>query len=108
MPELNRVSLEALETLGKNIEIARCRRHLSRKLLAERAMITEQTYRRLAKGDGGVSLAVVLSVCQAMDIESLLSNMVNPELDEVGKAQEEITRQRTFRGNPDHAINTNF
>jgi transcriptional regulator with XRE-family HTH domain len=101
-------SLQALSTLGKNIEIARCRRSLSKKLLCERAMITPQTYRRLINGDAGISLGVIFSVCQAMNIEVMLGEMLAPELDEAGKALENTNRKRHFKGMPDDALDTNF
>jgi transcriptional regulator with XRE-family HTH domain len=105
---LGGISLEAIATLGQNIEIARCRRGLSKKLLCERAMITPQTYRRLITGDPGISLGVVFSVCQAMNLEPLLSELLAPEHDEAGKALENTLRKRYFRGTPGDALDTDF
>jgi len=88
MHELNAESALALTTLGQNIETARRRRGLSQKLVCFKADITPQTYRRLIQGDAGISLGVVLSICQVMGVEKLLGNMLDPELDKAGKRVE--------------------
>ncbi|MBD8089106.1 helix-turn-helix transcriptional regulator [Pseudomonas fluorescens] len=99
MSELNPASLQALVTLGENIEIARRRRRLNQKAICFKADITPQTYRRLIQGDAGISLGVVFRVCQTMGIESLLGQLLDPRLDEAGKQAEAKT--------PDYEIDDN-
>jgi hypothetical protein len=77
-------------------------------LLCERALITPQTYRRLINGDAGISLGVLFSVCQAMNMEFMLADLLSPELDETGKALEDTQRKRHFKGAPGDALDTNF
>jgi len=81
MQELNAKSTQALINLGQNIETARRVRGLNQKQICQQACITPQTYRRLIQGDPGISLGVLFSVCQVMDIESILSKMIDPKVD---------------------------
>lgn len=81
MQELNANSTQALINLGQNIETARRIRGLNQKEICQQAGITPQTYRRLIQGDPGISLGVLLSVCQVMGVESMLSQMIDPRVD---------------------------
>jgi transcriptional regulator with XRE-family HTH domain len=108
MITLSSASSNALVQLGKNLEIARCRRRLSKKLLCEKAMITAQTYRRLAAGDPGISLGVMMSVVQALGLEHLVSALIDPALDETGKALENAHRQQHFKQGGRNELDTNF
>ena len=81
MQELNANSTQALINLGQNIETARRIRGLNQKEICQQAGITPQTYRRLIQGDPGISLGVLLSVCQVMGVESMLSQMIDPGVD---------------------------
>ena len=100
-------SLHNIKLLGENIEIARCRRKLSRKIICERARITQQTYRRLVNGDPGVSIGVMMSVIQSMNMEHLMLNLLDPDQDEHGKALDNINRNRRFVGDGNE-LDTNF
>lgn len=89
---------EQLSLLGRNIETARLRRNVKISVLCERAFITPQTYQRLKKGEGGVSLAVLANILSALDLEDTLSLVAAPGNDEVGLTLERAGAPKRVRG----------
>ena len=68
-------TMEILETMGKQIKMARLRRKITTKLVAERAGISRATLWAVAKGSPSVSVgqyAAVLHSLNGMDKELLL------------------------------------
>lgn len=78
----------ALAQLGADISVARRRRRLPVALVAERAFVGRNTITRVERGDPGVSLGIYASVLFALGIADRLSDLANPDHDEVGKALE--------------------
>lgn len=51
-----------VKTLGNRISVARRKRRLKQSEMAERALMSESTYRRIEKGDSTVSVAALMRV----------------------------------------------
>jgi len=61
---------ELLRQLGERLRVARLRRHLSAKQVAERAGMSPMTLRSLERGGAGVTIGAYLAVMQVLGIES--------------------------------------
>jgi len=79
---------QTIKQLGKNVQIARARRRMSRNLLAERMLVSVPTVTRLEHGDVSVSFGVLVNALWCLGLYKELSNIANPNLDEVGKSIE--------------------
>ncbi len=88
---------ELLATLGENIDTARKRRRLKISTVCSRSGITSQTYQRLKRGDGGISLAVLMNVLSALDIETMIGLLAAPDQDQVGLALERAASPKRIR-----------
>lgn len=85
MPETQRV----LETMGEQIKMARLRRNLATKLVAERAGISRATLWSVEKGSPTVSIGTYAAVLHAlggmdMDFENVAKD------DELGKKLQDL------------------
>ena len=58
-----------LEELGENVKLARLRRKLSGKQVAERAGMGRSTYLKIEKGHPGVSIGHYLNVLKVIGLE---------------------------------------
>ena len=65
LPKLQRI----LSEMGENIKLARLRRHLSAKLVSERASISRATLWAVEKGSPSVSIGTYLAVLNALRLE---------------------------------------
>lgn len=72
-----------LAELGERLKLARLRRKLTAKQVAERAGMTPMTLRSLESGGSGVTIGAYLSVMQVLGIESDLA-MIGAE-DKLGR-----------------------
>lgn len=84
-------SLRAIGQLGNDIALARRRRKLPQRLMAERMFISVQTLQRLETGDPTVGLAVLASALHIFGMTSRLGSLVAPETDRAG-ISEDLTR----------------
>ncbi|MEZ5898530.1 MAG: helix-turn-helix domain-containing protein [Hyphomicrobiaceae bacterium] len=87
----------AIEKLGGDISVARRRRGISHKLMAERAFISASTLTRAEKGDPGVSMAVYASLLFVLDMTDRLAALADPAQDPVGMALEEERLPKRIR-----------
>jgi len=87
----------AIEKLGADISVARCRRAISHGLMAERAFISPSTLVRAEKGDPGVSLGIYASILFVLDMTDRLSALADPAHDPVGQALEEQRLPKRIR-----------
>lgn len=78
----------ALTKLGADISVARRRRNLPVALVAERAFVGRNTITRVERGDPGVSLGIYASVLFSLGLADRLSEIADPNKDEVGMALE--------------------
>lgn len=81
-------SERALHTLGRDIAIARKRRRIPQRLMAQRMMVSLDTLQRLEKGDSGVSIGVVATALWVLGLVGHLSELASPDRDAVGKTEE--------------------
>ena len=73
-----------LQTLGENISIARKRRRLTIRHMAEAASVTPETIRRLEKGEPGVSIGTLAMVILALGECGRLEKLLSPSTDDIG------------------------
>lgn len=62
-------SRKLLEAVGENIKLARLRRKLTMKQVAERAGVSRPTISTLEKGNPAISLGIVLKVLMVLGLE---------------------------------------
>lgn len=65
LPKTERI----LTTVGEQIKLARLRRKLSSKQVAERAGISRSTLVRLENGDAGISIGHLINVLRVLGLE---------------------------------------
>lgn len=85
-----------LRQLGDRLRLARRRRHLSAKQVAERAGMTPMTLRSLERGGTGVTIGAYLAVMQVLGIERDLDLLA--QTDSTGRALQDArlsTRRKT-------------
>lgn len=78
----------AIKLLARDIAVARTRRRIPQRLLAERMMVSLDTLQRLEHADPGVSLGVVATALWALGLVDRLSTLASPDHDAVGKTEE--------------------
>ena len=91
-------SLSILKKFGEHLDLARVRRRLRITTVCSRAGISSQTYQRLKNGESGVTLAVVMNVLSALDLEASFTLVAAPESDVVGVAMERAALPRRVSG----------
>lgn len=89
---------EILINVGKNIKIARIRRNITIKELANRSHLNERTISRLEKGDPSINFKNLVTVLITLGISDSVLNLANPNDDDLGKALE-------FQKNPQRVRN---
>lgn len=75
----------AIETLGKNIRIARKRRGWSLEAMAGSMLVTRKTLSRLETGDPSVGLSVLAAALHVLGMVDRLQETASPENDAVGQ-----------------------
>lgn len=80
-------SQRAIVQLGKDISIARRRRKLPQRLMAERMLVSVQTLQRLEAGDPTVGLAVLASALHVFGMTQRLAELVAPDSDRAGMSE---------------------
>jgi transcriptional regulator with XRE-family HTH domain len=86
-----------IKKLGQDIAVARKRRRISMKSMAERMMVSLETVQRLEKGDASVGIGIMVSALWVLGVYRRIGELVAPESDIRGM-QEEIRRlPRDFR-----------
>lgn len=81
-------SLRAFKQLGKDLSIARRRRRLPQRLMAERMLVSIQTLQRLEAGDPTVGMAVLASALHVFGMTRRLGELVAPDTDLVGISED--------------------
>ena len=71
---------KALKTLGENLRLARCRRKITSKMMAERANLSLMTLRAIERGEPQVSMCNYMAVIACLgfqdDVARVASNDV--------------------------------
>jgi transcriptional regulator with XRE-family HTH domain len=73
-----------LQRLGENIAIARKRRRLTQKHLADAASVTPETIRSLERGNPGISIGTLAMVLLALGERGRLGELLAPPTDAIG------------------------
>ena len=73
-----------LQKLGENIAIARKRRRLTQKHLADAASVTPETIRSLERGKPGISIGTLAMVFLALGERGRLGELLAPPMDAIG------------------------
>jgi transcriptional regulator with XRE-family HTH domain len=73
------IASQRLEQLGERLRLARLRRKLTAKQVAERSGMTTVTLRNLERGSSGVTMGAYLAVMQALGVDSDLDLLVQSD-----------------------------
>lgn len=98
---------ELLRQFGDRLHVARLRRRLSAKQVAERAGMSPMTLRSLERGGSGVTMGAYLSVMQVLGIEQDL-NLLGKS-DPIGRELQDSQlpgRTKTKKSSPSSALKT--
>jgi len=77
-------SVRAIVQLGADIAIARRRRKIPQRVMAERMFVSVQTVQRLEAGDPSIGLAVLASALHIFGMTARLASLAAPETDHAG------------------------
>jgi hypothetical protein len=85
----------ALRKLGADISVARRRRKITTKLMAQRAFIDRRSLARVEKGDPGASMAIYATVLFVLGMADRLGDLASAANDPVGQmlADEQLPRR---------------
>ena len=89
---LSPASEEVMQTVGHQITMARKRRRLSMKLVAERAAISHSTLWKIEKGDPGVAIGAYLRVLNAIGLGNDMLLLAKD--DELGRILQDAELER--------------
>jgi transcriptional regulator with XRE-family HTH domain len=80
---------EELTALGRNLGIARRRRRISRREMAQRMMVNPKTVDRMETGDPKLGVGILATALWVLGVDHRLGGLLTPETDKTG-IQEEI------------------
>jgi len=90
--------LPELVQLGRNLRVARQRRGMTMEDLAQRAGLTRQTLGMLETGTSPAGLDTLLSVLNVLGMSRSLSQVADPQADQLGQTLEfERSRRERVR-----------
>src|SRR6202047_2711179 len=78
------VAADQLQKLGHDLAVARKRRHLSLREMADRMMVNLKTVQRMEKGDPAVGIGIVAGALWILGMHRRLGDLVAPETDATG------------------------
>src|SRR5882762_9163388 len=88
-----------LRQLGERLRLARLRRRLSAKHVAERAGMAPMTLRSVERGGAGVTMGAYLAVMQVLGVEKDLDLLA--QADAMGRALQDARLSTKVRGLPE-------
>ncbi len=91
------VAVDQLQKLGHDLAVARKRRHLSLREMADRMMVNLKTVQRMEKGDPAVGIGIVAAALWILGMHRRLGDLVSPETDATGLQEEIRNLPRDFR-----------
>lgn len=97
-------SQRAIAQLGKDISLARRRRKLPQRLMAERMLVSVQTLQRLEAGEPTVGLAVLVSALHVLGMTQRLAGLVAPDTDRAGISEDIARLPKTTHATSDHEL----
>lgn len=102
------IANDQLEKLGRDIGIARKRRRMSLREMAERMMVNIKTVQRLEKGDPAVSIGIVATALWVLGMHRRIGDLVAPETDQIGLELDIKNLPKSFRKSKKEAQITDF
>jgi transcriptional regulator with XRE-family HTH domain len=102
------ITADRLQKLGRDIAVARKRRHLSMRDMAARMMVNLKTLQRLEKGDPTVGIGIVAGALWILGLDRRLGDLVAPESDVTGLQEDIKNLPRDFRTTTKHADKYDF
>lgn len=94
-----------LELLGADLALARRKRRISLRRMAERMMVSVNTVQRMEKGDPGVGIGVIASALWVLGMERSLTTLMDPASDTIGMALDRDHLPKRIRQRKDDASN---
>jgi len=91
------VATDQLQKLGRDIAVARKRRHLSMSDMAGRMMVNLKTVQRLEKGDPTVGVGIMAAALWILGMHRRLGDLVAPESDNAALQEDIRNLPRDFR-----------
>jgi len=88
---------DGLAQLGRDLSLARRRRRIPVRRMAERMRVSPTTVTRLERGDPGVSMGVLMTALWLFGMQNRLATLVAPESDAVGQ-------RASIEATPRHAV----
>jgi transcriptional regulator with XRE-family HTH domain len=96
-PALPAVVGDQLQKLGRDLTVARKRRHLSLREMADRMMVNLKTLQRLEKGDPAVGIGIVAAALWILGMHRRLGDLAAPETDTTALQEDIRNLPRDFR-----------
>jgi transcriptional regulator with XRE-family HTH domain len=96
-PALPAVVGDQLQKLGRDLTVARKRRHLSLREMADRMMVNLKTVQRLEKGDPAVGIGIVAAALWILGMHRRLGDLAAPETDTIALQEDIRNLPRDFR-----------
>ena len=78
----------SLTKFGGDLSVARRKRHLTIKMMAERTGVAPNTYHRIEKGDPTAALGAYAMALYVLGVGGVLGEVVDARRDEVGLMQD--------------------
>src|SRR5580700_3577267 len=102
------VATDQLQKLGRDIAVARKRRHLSMSEMAGRMVVNLKTVQRLEKGDPAVGIGILAAALWILGMHRRLGDLASPETDATGLQEEIRNLPRDFRKTKDRTDKYDF
>lgn len=102
------VAADQLKKLGHDLAIARKRRHMSLREMADRMMVNLKTVQRLEKGDPAVGIGILAAALWILGMHRRLGDLASPETDATGLQEEIRNLPRDFRKTKDRTDKYDF
>ena len=97
-------ALQDMKMLGSGFKIARIRRRISVRSMAERMDVSPDTVVRLERGDPGIAIGVISKATAVLGLGSRLGVLVEPTRDTVGQALELSRLPKAVRSSTDRDL----
>ena len=105
---LSENAIDQIQKLGRDIAVARKRRHIPMSEMAERMTVNPKTVQRLEEGDPAVGLGIVATALWVLGLHRRLGDLVAPESDSVALQQDIGNLPRDFRKSKNPSDKFNF
>ena len=102
------VAVDQLQKLGRDLAIARKRRRMSLREMADRMMVNLKTVQRMEKGDPAVGIGILAAALWILGMHRRLGDLASPETDATGLQEEIRNLPRDFRKTKDRTDKYDF